>query len=1188
MYLKALEIQGFKSFPDKTVLSFGEAITAIVGPNGSGKSNLSDAIRWVMGEQSTKSLRGGKMEDVIFGGTAKRKALGYAEVSLILDNTDGQLSMDESEVMITRRYYRSGEGEYFINRRSCRLRDVNDLFFDTGLGREGYSMIGQGRIDEILSTRSGDRRSVFEEAAGISRYRHRKEEAQRRLERTSENLLRIGDKISELELQLEPLAKQAEKARQYLVLRDQLREVEVSLWLDTLDELHQRIRKLEMDCDLVSSQRDAAAAEQERLYRRGEELAALLRRCDVEQDSLRAQAAETDRETQQLESDLAVLEAQVAGNAETARRLSGEWQAQLDRSAAIAAQIQERRDRLSALDRDLEHTTNDLNKVQAQWEENQRQVQALEAELNRLQEQENLNSADAAQVSSLLSALSASAEELEGRKERLKTRLTENEEQLNQFQAQRRDQRQSLEELRERSASLGNIIQGHQLRLEGREGRLTAAADEVNRLTVEAGSVRSRIHMLTEMEKLFEGYSKAVKVVMQAVERRQLRGVRGPLAGLLQVQKRYTVAIETALGGGMQNLVVEREEDGKAAIQYLKQRGAGRATFLPMSAIRGKTLQEPGVEACTGFVGIASALVRCERAYDEIIKNQLGRTVVAEDMDCAIAMARKYSHRFKIVTLDGQVLNPGGSMTGGSASRSAGILSRSAELEGLEQRAQSVEQCLTESRKGLETLQREVSAARYEMEAAKRERQELESSISKAEGQLDQLRVLMNTLKDSRDQWIEEQEELQERAEVLEQQQNRAQERLTELEGRLEAARAEAQGKARGQQDVRNNAQSLSETLSRHRAALAALEAERTAGEQSLTELLGLERDITADRESRERQMEECRVRERELQGEIRDGEGRKAELQERRTQLRRAMERVTAQHFELEQARNEADKAARDKNTELLNLERESSLLEQKRSAARMEEKQIIEKLWETYELTYDSAAPQRLHLESATKAARRISDLKRSINALGPVNVGAIEDYQRMKERYDYLTEQRDDVEKARAELEDIIGGITEEMKKIFRTEFERINEAFSATFRELFGGGEARLELEDPEDILNCGIEIRVQPPGKVLKVLSLLSGGEKAFVAIALYFSFLKVRPTPFVVMDEIEAALDDSNVERFASYMRRMSDRTQFIAITHRRGTMEEADVLYGVTMQERGVSRILMLNLNEAEAALQG
>ncbi len=1188
MYLKALEIQGFKSFADKTVLSFGEAITAIVGPNGSGKSNLSDAIRWVMGEQSTKSLRGGKMEDVIFGGTAKRRAMGCAEVSLILDNSDGALPMEENEVMITRRYYRSGEGEYCINRRPCRLRDINDLFLDTGLGREGYSLIGQGRIDEILSTRSGDRRSVFEEAAGISRYRHRKEEAQRRLERTDENLLRIGDKISELELQLEPLAKQAEKAKKYIVLREELKGLEVSLWLDNLDQLRMRIRKLEMDCSAAAAQRSAAAAEQERLYRRSEEVAALMRQSDLELDELRTRSTQTDREVQQLESDLAVLETRIASNQENLERLALECQAQQDRSEAVAEEISQRRAEAESLAQREQALQSEQEQLRSQWEENRRQSDALRQELSRLQEQEAMQNASAAQLRSLLSALSASAEELTGRRARLEVRLTETRQQLDTCKEERRARRRALEELRERSQSLQNVLSGHQLRLKGREERLNAASEEVNRLTVEAGGLRSRAQMLREMEQLYEGYSKAVKTVMQAVERRQLKGVHGPLAGLIQPEPRCTVAIETALGGGMQNLVVDREEDGKAAIQYLKQRNAGRATFLPLSAIRPSVLREQGVEQCPGFVGIASALVRCEERYRDIVDNQLGRTVVAEQMDAAIAMARRYHHRFKIVTLDGQVLNAGGSMTGGSASRSAGILSRSAELEGLARRAEAVEEQLSARRKECESIRREVGAARYEMDAAQRERQELEAQISREEGQGGQLRVMMNRLNDDLDRDRDELEELEERAVALETQRAQARERLTALEGQAEAARTEAEGVARGQEQFRTRDEALSASLSEGRATLAALSAQREAADRALRELERRQADLSADRESREREMEDCRVRERELRGEARENAARKETLLEQKQELGRAIERCTAARMELERQRVQADQAARDKNTELLNLERECSVLEQKRSGAQMEEKQLIEKLWESYELTYDSAASLRRELDSPTRAGRQIADLKRRISALGAVNLGAIEDYQRLRERYDYLSAQRADVEHARQELEEIIRGITEEMKKLFEQEFLRINEAFSVTFQELFGGGSARLELDDPEDVLGCGIEIRVQPPGKALKVLSLLSGGEKAFVAIALYFAFLKVRPTPFVVMDEIEAALDDSNVERFADYLRRMTNNTQFIAITHRRGTMEEADVLYGVTMQERGVSRMLMLNLNEAEAAIQG
>lgn len=1187
MYLKALEIQGFKSFPDKTVLTFGEAVTGIVGPNGSGKSNIADAVRWVMGEQSTKSLRGGKMEDVIFGGTAKRKQLGYAEVSLILDNADHAFPMDDSEIMVTRRYYRSGEGEYYINRRSCRLKDINELFMDTGLGREGYSIIGQGRIDEILSTRSGDRRSVFEEAAGISRYRHRKEESERKLQLTQDNLLRVGDKISELELQVKPLEQQSETAKRYLSLRDKLKNLEISLWMDNLDELRKRTRKLQRDCDNALRQKEEASHAQETLYTQAEELAARMRAQDVESDRLRGRLGELDAEASRHESELAVLRSQIKANEETAHRLSSELDQQEGRAAGIAAQIEERQKRISEIRIRQAELEKSLTAREQDALENQRQSSRLAEQLYRLQEQEAIQNASAAEAKALLSALAASGQELLGRADSLRTQLTENEERLNAFQNQRRERRKLLEDLKEQSQSLGNSIAGHQLRLQGRQKRLSSETDRLNQLTVETGTIQSRIRMLSDMERMFDGYNKAVKVVMQAVERHQLTGVHGPVASLIKVPEQYTVAIEIALGGAMQNIVVEREEDGKAAIQLLKRRDGGRGTFLPMTSIRPNVLREQGVDRCSGFVGIASGLVSCQAQYTDIITNLLGRTVIAEDMDSAIAMARRYQYHFKIVTLDGQVLNPGGSMTGGSVSRNSGILSRAGELERLTVQGKRLDEQLRQAKKALEGLQREVGAANYELEVAQRQKQELDGQILRAEGEEAQFRVLMNTLKDNRDIWEEELEGISQRTAQMEAEEQKVRQRITELEGEAAALHAESSGKEEGRERFRQTSEALAAAISTLRMEQAALDAELTSAKTALEELRRLEADITGDKDSRLRQIEENQRSTEELTHRIAGVEGNLSALNQTQSSLNDSVKQLTAARMSLEKQRIEADRSARDKNTELLNMERECSLLEQKKNAAVMEERQIIDKLWEGYQLTYDTAQAQRITLDSHGKASRQIAEFKRQISALGNVNLGAIEEYQRVKERYDYLTGQRDDVQMSKSELEGIISEITGEMKRIFVSQFKLINESFQTTFTELFGGGMARLELENEQDVLNCGIEIKVQPPGKVLKTLTLLSGGEKAFVAIALYFAFMKVRPTPFVVMDEIEAALDDSNVARFASYMREMSGKTQFIVITHRRGTMEEADILYGVTMQERGISKMLTLNLNEAEQAIK-
>ena len=1186
MYLKALEIQGFKSFPDKTVLTFGEDITAIVGPNGSGKSNISDAIRWVMGEQSTKALRGGKMEDVIFGGTAKRKQLGFAEVSLVLDNAEHIFPMEESEVMVTRRYYRSGESEYYINRRSVRLKDVNELFMDTGLGREGYSIIGQGKIDEILSVKSADRREVFEEAAGISRFRHRKEEAERKLERTEENLVRINDKIDELELQVEPLRIQSEKARKFLILRDELRGLEISVWLEQLEKIRAGSIKVLSDFENAVRQKAEARAQVEALYAAAEGYAAKMREKDMEAEGIRFEMMQRDADANGLENAVAVLKTNIQNNLENGDRLQRELEAQEGRAGSITGQIEDRRKRLEGIVRETEALRAQLRERQRSAEDASRNAGALAAEMEVLRQKEAVETASAAEARALLSALAAAAQELMDRDEAVRQELAAGEGRLAETEKEGKTASEELNQAREDRDSLKNIINGYTLRLESRRKKAREAEEKHVKLQMEESALASRIHMLTEMEKLYEGYSKAVKLVMGEAERGQLRGVHGPVAGLIHVPDQYAVAIEIALGSAMQNVVVEREEDGKNAIQYLKRRDAGRATFLPLTSIRPSEFRDRGVANEAGFVGMGDQLIEFDGKYGRVFSSLLGRTVIAEDMDKAIAIARKYGSRFKIVTLDGQVLNPGGSMTGGSVSRSAGILSRANELERLNVQIVGVRESLHQARRALEETTREVAAAQYEMETAQAQQRAHEDAILTLEERCSHYGVLLADLRRQRDDQKTELEQLQKRAAQTEQDTGNARRRIEALEGAAAALRAEAEGKAQGQSRFQEKAGEIGAEIAEFNMRLASLDAERMASEKALDELEGLRRDMAGDREERYQLIEDLKKRNGELSAQILEKETALQTIREENRERNEAIRRINQEKLDLEAERNRADKDSRDKNAELLSMEREVSVLEQKKVTAALEEKQILDKLWETYELSHEAARAQRVELESVPKAQRRIGELKRSITGLGNINLDAIDEFQRVNERYTYLRDQRDDVQKSKRELENIIADITAEMKTIFSEQFAVINQAFGETFAELFGGGKATLELEDPEDILNCGIEIKVQPPGKALKIITLLSGGEKAFVAIALYFAILKVRPTPFCVMDEIEAALDDVNVARYAHYLRSMSGRTQFIVITHRRGTMEEADVLYGVTMQEQGVTRILTINLNDVEKEL--
>ena len=1180
MYLKALEIQGFKSFPDKTVLNFGEDITAIVGPNGSGKSNISDAIRWVMGEQSAKGLRGAKMEDVIFGGTEKRSQVGFAQVTLVLDNTEHIFpTMEESEVSVTRRYYRSGESEYYINRQSVRLKDVTELFLDTGMGREGYSIIGQGKIDEILSAKSGERREIFEEAAGISKFRHRKEEAERKLERTEENLVRINDKIAELELQVDPLREQAEKAKKYLVLRDELRLLEISVWLENLEALKADARKLEADFRAAEEERDKARAALDALYAEGEQYSEKMREKDLEAERIRTESAALEEQIREKESAAAVLESTIAHNQENIDRAAAELAEAESRSGGLARQAEEQEARVAEIDRQIGALHGALDDLLQQAQAMAEQAGGAQTEAERLRGQEAMAVAAAADARAELAAAAAEREQIAERREDAERDKAAAEEQLQSARQEAKENRRRLEDARDEAEAAANVITGHSLRMEERKKRAAAASERRVQLTMDAGALENRRRLLTEMEKEYEGFSKAVKLVCHGQS--GLRGIHGPVANLVKTDGKYSLAIEIALGAGLQNIVVDREEDAKAAIHYLKQRDGGRATFLPLTAIRGEELRERGVENEFGFVGLASRLVAFDPKYQNIIFNLLGRTVVAEDLDCGIAMARKYRNAFRIVTLDGQVINRGGSMTGGSTSRSAGVLSRAAELERLTAKSAAMQAKLAEAKQAEEDTARELAASQYELETAEAQRRQAEDEVLRLEGTKGQYDLLLRSLEENVENLTGELESLAGRLEDNAARSAAAQAEIEKQEAAAAEARAQAEAALSGQTELLEKSGALAEEISAKKSDLAALTAERDATARSAADLRALCADLSGDRAQKEQMVETYRRNIAEAEAEI----GRlKASLEALASQggtFRQRLAAINDEKNALEAERTAKNRAGQEMNENLLNLERAVAKLDQRRATSAMEEKQILDRLWEHYELSHSDAQAQRIELESVPKANRRIGELKRDIAALGTPNIGAIEEYDRVNTRYTYLTDQRNDVEKAKGELETIIGEITAEMTRIFAEQFKLLSESFQTTFQELFGGGQAKLELEDEENILGCGIEIKAQPPGKTLKTISLLSGGEKAFVAIALYFAILKVHPTPFCVMDEIEAALDDANVTRYARYMRTLAGRTQFIVITHRRGTMEEADVLYGVTMQEQGVSKILTINLND-------
>lgn len=1181
MYLKALEIQGFKSFPEKIRLSFEKDITAIVGPNGSGKSNISDALSWVMGEQRTKALRGSKMEDVIFGGAEQRSQLGFAQVSLVIDNSEGRFNVDSSELMITRRYYRSGESEYFINKNAVRLKDIREILMDTGLGKDGYAIIGQGKVDEILSAKSEDRREIFEEAAGISRYRYRKEEAERKLAKTEENLVRVNDKISELELQVEPLRAQSETAKKYLVLRDQLRELEISLWMENLDKLESRNSKLKEDFEQAGAQLEEQKQKLEQHYEDAALFSEQIRNADVASESLRSEISELETRIAEFESENASLKADLRNNEESINRMTQELEERQSRDKGLAEQIDRRKERIREIEDRILQLNEKYSGLRIENEKANDYAGEKEREINRLL-------AEASEFDSLCAATLARSEALRKSITELEERNDNNEFELKKILGRMTEEKNiytekesGLTRLRDEEQSVGNMLKGYEIRVKSREKRAADCAEKIRKAQMEHNALKSRISLLSAMEKDYEGFSKAVKLVMRESKKGNLKNIRGTVADLIKTDDKYTVSIETALGGSMQSIVVDREEDGKSAIMMLKQRDAGRATFLPVSAIKGRELSHQDILNEEGVEGIAVRLVKYDAEYSGIFMSLLGRTLIVDNLDCAIRLSRKYSSRFRMVTLDGQVINAGGSMTGGSAAGNVGILSRANEIIRLRQREKALEKEIEELVKKHREAERELNSAIYEMETAQGEYRRLQDEVLKLEAEISQRKILIESLENSYRTYEQIKIQLAGKLRNVEGEISEAEAVIKENREKSKARRAQAERISQGQEELHKKLEALNALLSQLKQEEASLNAEKEAILRAISEWEQLLEEFSQESEQKTVAIAALNEKNQIIRSRIEENHSKAIELRNRTEEKKKILSDKINEKLQIEAKRSASDKKAQELSREIMELEREHSRLEQKILTAELEEKQIIDKLWDTYELSRSAAQRIRLELDSVSKAQKQAAELKREISKLGTPNLGAIEEFERVNGRYTYLTEQRDDIQKAKTEIEKIIRDVTDEMKTIFAREFSVINESFKETFTELFGGGKADLILEDENDILNCGIEIMAQPPGKTQRALSLLSGGEKAIVAIAIHFAILKVRPTPFCVFDEIETALDEKNVERFAKYLRKMSEKTQFLIITHRRGTMEEADVLYGVTMQ-RGVSKVLSIDLEKA------
>ena len=1182
MFLKSLEMQGFKSFPDKTVVRFNKGLTAVVGPNGSGKSNLSDAIRWVLGETSSKTLRGEKMEDVIFLGTSTRKPQGFAAVSLTFDNADRFLSVDADEVTITRRYYRSGESEYQINGADVRLKDINELFMDTGLGRDGYSMIGQGKIAEIISSRPSQRREIFEEAAGISKYRYRKAEAERKLSAAEENLVRLYDILSELEGRVEPLRVQSEKAKEFLELSGRKKALEISLWLLDLEKSRKALESQQEKYLLAKGEDERLSREQEAAEGRIQEAYSRMQSCLTRADEFQTLRQNLQARIAQLNQDEAVRKNDAIHNQETLGRLNEEL-------SSLEAGESRRAEELRLLEEDARSAEEQRAMLVSKTEEKRAELSKLSAEQSdyagRMEETNQEANRVALEISRnnmlVLTQENAAADE--------ETRLNAYLHELETLDTRSQTEQETLveidgllKEIAARQESLENAAKGCQMKLDSRKKRMEEARQNQQAMDLAVKEKLQRAKLLQDLEQSMEGFQYSVKAVMKAAKNGVLRGVQGTVAQLLNVKPEYSVALETALGGALQNIVVTDAGAAKAGIRYLSSQRAGRATFLPVSEIKGgNVLHEPGLSEEPGFVAAASELVEYDPAYTGIVRFLLGRIAVAEDLDAASSIAKRYGYKFRVVTLDGQQVNVGGSFTGGSAAKNQGILSRKNEVAALQQEAKALQLEKQKADARAQEISRELSALNAQLEGIRAEQATAREDQIRFEGELARGKQSREQMASRKAQLEKQKEQSARKAEECRNEAEKARQRLSELE--TEAARIrEALAAFQGSRD----------TLSERRDAI-------------LEEISDLSRqEIAAQKD-----LENIRRRMDEMKASQLSGEDRKARLLEEISKTK-----SDGQNLEesIRSIREEAEKSAlqvteyEEKGRQMIALrqeiegettrfrqeEREISAQKERNAGelARLEEQrlsvqkdydQIIHRLMDEYEMTRSEAQAEAIPIEDKGAAQQELLSLKNRIRGLGSVNLGAIEEYKEVLERYTFLKEQVDDAAGSKAELEKLIAQLTADMERIFTENFSQINGHFQRIFTELFGGGKACLSLTDPEDVLSSGVEISVQPPGKIIKNLEALSGGEQSFVAIAIYFAILKVRPSPFCVLDEIEAALDDVNVVKYASFLRVMSDKTQFILITHRRGSMEEADVLYGVTMQEQGVSKLLELNVSE-------
>lgn len=1181
MILKSITMQGFKSCPDKTVLQFNSGITGVVGPNGSGKSNISDAVRWVLGEQSTKSLRGSKMEDVVFSGTSIRKASGYAEVTLCLENKDRTLANDNDEVNITRRYYRSGESEYKINGQSVRLRDVNELFMDTGLGRDGYSLVSQGKIADLISSKSGERREMFEEAAGISHFRYRRSDALKRLSQAEENLVRLRDILTELENRVGPLKNQSEKAQKFLVLAEERKNLEIGIWLNNIERTQEKLREQDRKIDIAKVNYEEAQKQLEDIENRLNNITEETHTINAQIEEVRSSSSHFEEQAAQLLGQAKVYENSILHNNEAIERFEKDKLSENANENDIDSQIHSAEEEKKKAEQGLKTAEEKLSA----------ELQKIEELRSANDEFANAGAALSAEISALTVELAdnrvisetanSQIEDLNNRISSIDELLGDRKDTLHNLQTARDKAKEDLDKCTEELTEYKNASLGYKIKVDSRKEKDEKIKAELADLVAEIQRKQERLRILSDMEKNMEGYQGAVRAVMNEQKRGALKGIHGALSQLINVRDKYSVAIETALGAAIQNIVVETQNDAKRAIEYLKSSHGGRATFLPIDAVKARNFDEKGLDGQYGFVSVASDLVSVDGKYQNIIENLLGRTAVCEDMDSAVAMARKYNNRFKIVTLDGQVMNPGGSMTGGSKAHGVGMLSRGSEIEKLRKTVKELEEKRANTEMRAKEITEDLAAATADLNGIEGDIITLNEEKIRLEGEyklaLEQFENSAGGVKEL----LSEQEILRDRIEKIKTESEEAAEKVIELSGVI-AEKEQILGALTGdRENADKDRENLASAIENIRLQILGFKKDIESNEDSIRRLGVYKNSHISRTDELNKEIEALKNKNIWLQKDIDSLNASAEELKNKGTDAKAAVTELISKREMLEKDSTNLRALEKEKSAERESISGELARLEERKASMLGEFEEFNSKLYDEYGLTRREAQSLGIVIENIQESRSKLSEIKSEIKSLGSVNVGAIDEYKEVSERYEFMSEQIGDVEKSKAQLLKLIDELTTNMSVRFREQFQRINTSFGETFSELFGGGKAELQLEDEMNVLECDIEIKVQPPGKNIQNINLLSGGEKGLSAIALLFAILKVTPSPFVIFDEVEAALDDVNVARYAQYVRRMTKNTQFILITHRRGTMEEADVLYGVTMQEEGVSKILELKTAE-------